>query len=165
MVANLSFRKAEVTDYERMYLIWVQGQSQSLGIHTKGDIKFKEQLYKNFGDEQNIVNVAVLEGEIIGWLGLFKIFSNPLSGQFARQSSTYMDTNYKIHGLVSDFVKYSLNQAKLAGIQQIYSFAIPENSNVSRIIEPYVVKTLDIPSSIKGNIPSFNLYIVDLDSF
>lgn len=108
------------------------------------------------------MQVAEYEGLVVGWIGYFKIFSNPMSGAYARQVSTYFDSQYKIPGMVSAFVKYCLQRAKDAGIEQLYAYAIPENEMGNRIPAYYATKKLEIPASTQGHIPAFNLYIIDL---
>jgi hypothetical protein len=62
------FRPAAPADYERMLAIWLQGQLQSLGIETKANDTYREELIRLFSDSQNLVQVAEYEGLVVGWI-------------------------------------------------------------------------------------------------
>jgi len=161
---NIKIRISNETDFERIFEIWLENQSQAIGKHVDStDIEgFRQDLSRLFFKTPRcFFYVAELESrQIIGWQGLLPLLSNPIVGKYMAQSSTYIDKTFVNRDVGSRLVEYAVNDAKRLGIEHIYGWVKADNAATNKISENFNTHKFFIPSPNGGGLPDFNLYVV-----
>ncbi|WP_207436036.1 GNAT family N-acetyltransferase [Sabulibacter ruber] len=164
---TFNIRESNENDFEPIFDIWVKNQGQALGkpLPLENIGEFKQELFRVFSNvSQSVFYVAHLEsGQIIGWQALTPVFSNPLLSKLIAQSSTYVDKEFFKENVGQNLFNYAVNDARRIGISQIYGWVKPGNNAAERIAENFKHHKLFIPNPANGNVPAFNLYVIEVE--
>ena len=161
---NFNIRISNETDFERIFEIWLENQTEAIGKQVQPAIigKLKEDLFYLFSKTpSSIFYVAeAAPDQIIGWQSLIPLFANPLMSKYAAQSSTYVDKKFLNVDVGTALVKYAVTDAKRLGIDHIYGWVRADNHATNKIAGNFKTHKFFIPHSDSENLGDYNLYIL-----
>jgi len=163
-MADFTIRISDEKDFDRLFEIWLDNQSQAIG--KQPDPSTVEALRAElsrlfFLTPRSVFYVAELASkQIIGWQALLPLLSNPLVGRYTAQSSTYIDRKFFDKNVGSQLVEFAVADAKRLGIDHIYGWVKADNIATNKIAENFETHKFFIPHPESKNLPDFNLYVI-----
>ena len=165
MPHNFTIRESLEEDFELIFQIWMDNQAEATG-HAIADSAIncrRGDLKRLFRMPDSKYYVAVSgSGRVIGWQSIMPLLSNPTLSKHIAQSSTYVEVGNVNRNIGTMLLAEALRGAKKKGFEQVYGWIRSDHAVANQFALRFGTLRCHIPGSVSGNVPDFNLYVVDL---
>ena len=145
------YRQAIDSDFEKLFVIWLQGIKSTFKDVTKPD-DLKEQFHSVFKErKEHEYWVAELAGEVLGFQSFLPLSKNPLKQEYMVESSTYMNKGFLNKGIGVKLLTYTLSELQKTNIQSVAAFVISTNISVIKLAENLGFNQIGLVPAIEAN--------------
>jgi L-amino acid N-acyltransferase YncA len=164
MLANalepITIRRARQHDLASIVDIWLAGVLCAFGITpppTEGALRFfAEKLdlqTENFG-----IWVAVCEGNVIGWQGLYPCRNNPIEAFTVAEASTYVSPTSRAKGVGRALLVFAQEHATRVQLRQLRGTIVTTNSPSLKLVDSLGWSRVGAMPGVGDDAPAFFLY-------